>query len=171
MAEEEKTEDVKDESEAGEGEEQEASPKKSKKKLIIIVAAAVLLLGGGAGVFFSGLLGGGDHKEEEEVVNAGPVYVTLPEILVNLNTGNKKISFIKTTIALELSSEKDATELELYQPRIIDAFNTYLREVRASDLHGSAGTYRLREELLLRANKVADPIKIENILFREILIQ
>ncbi|MFX9073467.1 flagellar basal body-associated FliL family protein, partial [Acinetobacter baumannii] len=56
-------------------------------------------------------------------------------------------------------------------PRIIDNFQVYLRELRLDDLKGSAGMYRLREELLLRVNMAAQPVKIKDVLFKEMLVQ
>ena len=38
--------------------------------------------------------------------------------------------------------------IEAVMPRIVDNFQIYLRELRLEDLRGSAGIYRLREELL-----------------------
>ena len=38
-------------------------------------------------------------------------------------------------------------------------------------LRGSAGTYRLREELIARANLAAAPARINDILFTQMLIQ
>ncbi len=157
-----------------ENEENEEKPqKKSKKKLIIIIVAVlVLVVGGGAGAYFGGLIGGDKkHAKGQEEGKTGPVFVEIPQILVNLNTASKKVSFLKMSVSLEVQSELDAQKLEAMMPRIIDAINTYARELRAADLHGSAGTYRLREELLLRANKASEPVKISNILFKEILIQ
>jgi flagellar FliL protein len=55
--------------------------------------------------------------------------------------------------------------------RVLDAFQVYLRELRRSDLEGSAGIYRLREELQRRVNLAVYPASVENILFKEILIQ
>lgn len=167
------------EGEGGEGAEGEGAPKKSKKKIIIIGAAAlVVLLGGVAGAYFAGLFGG---KQEEEAAGHGEgkdgkpvaaaVYYTLPEFLVNLNSGGKQVSFLKATIVLELESGIDVQPLEGALPKLMDAFNTYLRELRSSDLAGSAGIQRLREELLLRANKAAAPIKINDVLFKSILVQ
>ena len=37
-------------------------------------------------------------------------------------------------------------------PRLQDLFQTYLREMRPEELRGSAGIYRLREELIARAD-------------------
>ena len=39
------------------------------------------------------------------------------------------------------------------------------------DLRGSAGLYRLREELLVRVNKAAAPAKVSDVLFKEMLVQ
>ncbi len=164
------------EGEGGEaGAEGEAAPAKSKKKLIIIGAGALVLLlaiGGGAFMF---LKPHEDKSETEAGANGKsaekPVYYTLPEFLINLNSGGKSTSFLKTTVILELTKQTDVPLIEANMPRLQDSFNTYLRELRASDLAGSAGIQRLREELLLRANKALAPVKVNDALFKEIVIQ
>ncbi len=173
----------KDDKEAKEGEEGEAAaegegaPKKSKKKIIIIGAVAlVVLLGGAAGAYFTLFKKHEENKAEVEVGKDGkpidkPVYYTLPEFLINLNSGGKATSFLKTTVILELTQQGDVALIEANMPRLMDAINTYLRELRASDLAGSAGIQRLREELLLRANKALAPVKINDVLFKEIVVQ
>jgi len=157
------------------GEGGEAAPKKSKKKLIIIaVIALVVLIGGGIGAYFAFF---NKHEEQAEGEDkkgeaAGEaVYYTLPEFLVNLNSGGKQTSFLKATIVLEMENSLDIVPLEGKLPKLLDSFNTYLRELRASDLSGSAGIQRLREELLLRAGKAVAPIKVNDVLFKEIVVQ
>jgi len=106
------------------------------------------------------------HEGEDDV------YYNLPEFLVNLDTGSKQTSFIKMKVTLQASSEGDSAEaIDNRLPRIIDKFNTYLRLLRTSDIAGSAGLYRLREELLLQVNKEIYPSKVNDILFQEIIIQ
>ena len=100
-----------------------------------------------------------------------PLYYTLPEFLVNLNVGGKQTSFLKTTVILEVAHQTDVPMIEANLPRLMDAFNTYLRELRSSDLAGSSGIQRLREELMLRANKALAPVKINDVLFKEIIVQ
>ena len=56
-------------------------------------------------------------------------------------------------------------------PRLLDLFQTYLREMRPEELRGSIGTYRLREELMSRANIAAAPVRIQDLLFVELLVQ
>ena len=80
-------------------------------------------------------------------------------------------SFLKISLSLELSDPADIQRVEAVLPRVIDAFQTYLRELRPEDLRGSAGLYRLREELLARVNTSAQPAKVNDVLFKEMLLQ
>jgi len=122
--------------------------------------------------------GGGDKKGGKDAkpgaVTAGPngvVYYEMPSFLVNLNSGDKRTSFLKMTVTLELASAEDQLKIDEVMPRITDSFNTYLRELRSPDLAGSAGLHRLREELLLRINEISQPAKVNDILFKEIIVQ
>ena len=93
------------------------------------------------------------------------------EILVNFNSVGGKSRFLKIRVSLELESQTAIKKIEKIMPRVVDSFQTYLRELRVGDLKGSAGLYRLREELLIRASAAAAPVKINDVLFKEILIQ
>jgi flagellar FliL protein len=146
-----------------------------KKKLIIIAAAGLvvlLLLGGAAGAYFMGFFGGG--KKVEEVKPAEPpktTYLPLPDLLVNLSSAGRRNNFIKLKITLELAKPEDEGRVKAMQPRIVDNFQTYLRDLRVEDLQGAQGLMRLREELLLRINAAVAPAKVTDILFQEMLVQ
>lgn len=147
----------------------------SGKKLILFIITPlvlVLLLGGGAAYFFLGA------KKEEPVAEAAQpqaaralVYYNLPEILVNLNAAGRRSSFLKMTISLELENQSDIPRIQAVMPRIVDNMQSYLRELRAEDLKGSAGLFRLREELLARVNAASQPAKVNDVLFQEVLVQ
>ena len=193
MAEEADDADAVGDDEDGDGEQ--ASSGGGKKKIIIIIALAFLVVVGGvAGAYFMGLLdpviemivGPEDAAEGEESGEEGEeceegeegdcasgrvVFYDLQELLVNLNTGGRKSSFLKIRISLELASARDKAKMDTIMPRVIDNFQTYLRELRLDDLKGSAGMYRLREELLVRVNVAAAPAKIKDVLFKEMLVQ
>ena len=166
-----------------------------KKKLILfIVLPLLLVVGAGAGAYFSGLLDGllhkggseaaapaeSDKKPKAEKKEAGPeqptevqaaVFYDLPEILVNLNSPGRKQNFLKIRVSLELESALDVGKIEAVMPRIIDNFQVYLRELRVDDLQGSAGMLRLREELMARVNNAVKPAKVNDVLFKEMLVQ
>jgi len=99
------------------------------------------------------------------------VFMDLPDLLVNLQSTGRKQSFLKLHVALELDNPLDQPKVDAVMPRIIDSFQVYLRELRTDDLQGAAGMHLLREELLSRVTLAVQPVKVKDILFREILIQ
>ena len=156
----------------------DAPPKKKSKKLLIILLPLVLLLGGGGGMavmkfFFSDkpVDPAVAKKKAEEERRQKVVYFPLPEILVNLSGEGGKPHYLKIRVSLELPDKAEIPKVEAVLPRIIDNFQVYLRELRVEDLRGSAGLYRLREELLARVKKAAVPAQVSDVLFREMLVQ
>ncbi len=149
-----------------------------RRKLIVIGGGAVLLLITVGALYMTGmvdkLLG---HKAAEATAEQKPaapapaVFFDLPDLLVNLNTAGRKPSFLKLSISLELEHGEDLPRIQAVMPRIIDNFQVYLRELRVEDLRGSGGIYRLREELLTRVNAAVAPVKISDVLFKEMLVQ
>ena len=98
-------------------------------------------------------------------------YLDMPEIMSNLNAPGKRGAFIRLRSKLELARPEDAAAVQQAMPRLLDLFQTYLRELRIRDLRGSAGIYRLQMELLSRVNAAAYPVEVKDVLFQEILIQ
>ena len=146
----------------------------SGKKIIIFVLLPIILIGAASqlGVLDMVTGGGEEHAaEEEEAEPVESVYFDLPDMLVNLNTGAGKPSYLKLSVSLELEGETAIAALEKVMPRIIDRFQVYLRELRAEDISGSAGVYRLKEELLARVNQAVEPHEVRDVLFREMLVQ
>ena len=153
---------------AGEG---AAAPKRglSRKVMIIIGAAGGLLLALGAASYF---LFFATPKDDAHVHAPSTFIFNLPTMTVNLSSEEgASQQFMKLSLALEVASEEVMAEIQPRMAKVIDAFQVYLRELRKSDLEGSAGIYRLREELRRRINLAIYPAQIESILFREILVQ
>jgi flagellar FliL protein len=157
----------------------EAAAEQPKKKLFAMPPLKYLLIGGGA---FLLLAGGGagayfflapkpKPKVEENAVKPA-VFVDLPEVVVNLSNGSaERTQYLKIKVVLELPDQKMIQQIQPIMPRVMDAFQTYLRELRPSDLDGSAGLYRLREELTRRVNVSIAPSRINAVLFKEIIVQ
>ncbi len=146
------------------------------KKKLIILAAPLLLIGIGAGLWFSGVLPrllGMKHEDPhaQEARPTIPVFVDLPDMIANLNSPANKPSYIKLQARIEVSRQEDADKVKQNMPRLQDIFQTYLREMRPEELRDSSGIYRLREELLGRANVAVAPVRINDVLFTQLLIQ
>ncbi len=172
-----------------------------KKLVLFIILPAVLVLGGGGTAAFLLLSKGGEQHAEAEAGGhekakggghgeggeageaiPGPngttisygenvVFVQLPEMLVNINGPDGRPAYLKLKLTLEVPDEATVTTLGEHIPRISDQFNGFLRELRTDDLAGSAGAYRLRLELLRRANLVIAPAQVNAVLIEEMLVQ
>lgn len=186
------------EEEPGEGEDGEAPPKKkmSVMKLALFAGlpvlvlvlggvAAMLLLGGGGDETAAGEEGDGHevadnahggghgagghgdgHNDASEVV-----FYELPDILVNIQAEGSRPTYLKLTLTLEVDSEETVHHIEPAMPRVMDRFQAFLRELRLEDLNGSAGSYRLRQELLRRVNLAVAPNQVRAVLIEEMLVQ
>jgi flagellar FliL protein len=151
----------------------EATPAKSgfsRKTIMIAAAGALVLIGGGAGAYF---MMGGSKETKPAVAQAKPaVFLDVPEVLVNLSTaGAERTQYLKVKVVLELPDATLTPQVQSTMPRVMDAFQTYLRELRPTDLDGSAGLYRLKEELTRRVNAAIAPSRINAVLFKEIVVQ
>jgi flagellar FliL protein len=162
------------EGESGATEVAEAAPsKKGKLKLIIAVVGFIAMVGGGAGAYFFLMKGHGEEKHAEAAPAAKPPsFVEVPEMLVNLvGLPGERVQYLKVRVVLEVKEDKLVEAIKPTMPRVTDIFQTYLRELRAGDLNGSAGLFRLKEELTRRVNLAVAPNHVNAVLFKEIVIQ
>ncbi|MBV9332101.1 MAG: flagellar basal body-associated protein FliL [Alphaproteobacteria bacterium] len=144
----------------------------SKKLIIMIAGGLLVVVGGGGGAYmFMGHKSGPEEKVAQAPVKPPPAFYDLPELLVNLQAPAGRSSYLKAKIVLEVEDAKLVEQIKPLMPRVMDAFQTYLREMRQSDLEGSAGLYRMREELTRRVNIAVAPSKINAVLFKEIVVQ
>ena len=142
---------------------------KSKIKLIAIAAVLLVVLGGGTWFMF---FRGHEDVHAEAPAPKPPSFIDVPEILVNLaGQPGERVQYLKAKIVLEVKDEKQIEQIKPTLPRVSDMFQTYLRELRASDLNGSIGMFRLKEELTKRVNAAISPGQVSAVLFKEILVQ
>lgn len=104
--------------------------------------------------------------------DGGPgVFVDIPPIVVNLNSTARQPRFLQIKLKVELESPADQRPFETVMPRVVDQFQTYLRELRIDDLRGSSGMYRMKIELLNRVRAATPEVRIRDVLFQEMLVQ
>jgi flagellar protein FliL len=158
-----------------EGEEGKAPAAKFKlpSKLVMMAAGGLLGLGVlGFGCYYFLFAGKSEAATAANQVKPAS-FLDMPEVLVNLSgtgTGDRT-QYLKVKVVLELPDPALSTQIQPMMPRLMDTFQTYLRELRPTDLDGSAGLYRLKEELTRRVNAAIAPGRINAVLFKEIVIQ
>lgn len=185
----------------GEGEGEAPAKKKlaGKTLVLFIVLPAILLLGGGGAAGYFLFMAkpqahaeasadahgkpkkkkkeGGEHGEgggENKAITEGEdgvFYYAMPEMLVNITSGDGRPVYLKLKLTLEAPDEEVAEAIEPQLPRVTDQFQAFLRELRVDDLAGSAGAQRLRMELLRRVNLALAPSQVNGVLIEEMLVQ
>ena len=144
---------------------------KGKLKLIIAAAAVLAIIAGGA-TWFLLFRHHGEETHAEAPPPKPPSYVEVPDMLVNLvGLPGERVQYLKVKIVLEVKEEKQIEAIKPTLPRVTDIFQTYLRELRPSDLSGSAGLFRLKEELTRRVNVAVSPMQVSAVLFKEVVVQ
>ena len=148
-----------------------ASPK-GKLKLIIMIVGLLAVLGGGAATYFLFFRHGGEEAHAEAPPAKPPSFVEVPDMMVNLvGAPGERVQYLKVKLVLEVKEEKQVEAIKPSMPRVTDIFQSYLRELRPTDLNGSAGLFRLKEELTKRVNVALAPNQINAVLFKEVVIQ
>ncbi len=145
--------------------------KKWSGKRITMIALPILSICAGAATYVIMNKNSAQNSKSEAVISAPIEYVEMPDMLVNLASTGGKNRYLKLGITLQVTGAEAAKEIEKHMPRIRSAFQVYLREVRIEDLSGSGGMFFLKEELMRRINTELDPIHIDDVLFKEMLIQ
>jgi flagellar FliL protein len=186
MAKKDKAKEPDDESDGedaeGQGTEGEAGSKKGLRKfltrkiLMIAVPALILVLGGGgAGAYF--LLLKPHDASGAKLADAPPLtppqvaFSDVPDILVNIQSNDGTPAYLKLSLSLEMDNDLEKTGMTALMPRLVDQFQSYLRELRIDDLKGSEGVLRLKEELLRRVNTAAAPYKVRDVLLKQMIVQ
>jgi flagellar protein FliL len=159
-----------DQTEDGASGSDAAAAPKGKLKLIIAAAALLVLVGSG-GTWFFFFRGHAEEVHAEAVVKP-PLFIDVPDMLVNLaGLPGERVQYLKVKVVLEVKEEKQVELIKPTMPRVTDLFQTYMRELRPADLNGSAGLFRLKEELTRRVNAAISPSQVTAVLFKEIVVQ
>lgn len=149
----------------------EAKPSRSRKKLALVGAGvAIALLGAGGGAYV--LMAGKEGEGARAPVGAGPEsFVEIPPLTVNLRSADGTPRFLRVHLMLVPTSAGRQEEITSKLPLIIDAYQPFLRELRPEDLAGSAAAFRLKEEMLIRANSEVGEGAVADVLIQDLVQQ
>lgn len=175
-----------------------AAAPKTKSKLVVaaVVGAVVVGAGGVAGAWALKLVGGdaqeaaspargdGDGADDERRAADGgadpkaardpavePIFVDLPQLVVNLVSDGAGSHFLKLALAVEVDDQETADRIDELAPRIVDSFQLYLRTLTPDELSGPGAMFRLKEDLHVRIHEAIAPAEVRDVLFKEMLVQ
>src|SRR6185312_12025786 len=121
----------------------------------------LVIVSGGVATWFFFFRSHGDEMHAEAPPAKPPAFVEVPDMLVNLvGMPGERVQYLKVKLVLEVKEEKQGEAIRPTLPRVTDIFQTYLRELRPGDLNGSAGLFRLKEELTRRVNLAVAPNQV-----------
>ena len=152
-------------------------------KLLFIVLGVVLLLvvgmGGGLFMMWSKMSAintqiataaeSKDGQKANDQMMIGPI-MALDTFIVNLaDAGGKR--FLRVTIDLELSNPELRDEMKTRLPQVRDAILMILPTKHFDDISSTEGKIELRDELLASLNGFLTTGQINNIYFKEFVVQ
>ena len=167
----------KDKKPAESGADGAGAPKAGKKKLVIIASVVALLAAGGGGGWYWMTRPTAEQLAAEAAkaaANRPASFVEMRDMMIGMSAPNpqqERQPVMKIKVVLEVADPKISDQIKPLLPRVEDAFQVFMRELRPSDLEGSAGIYRLKEELLRRVNLTVHPARVDAVLFKELLVQ
>lgn len=148
----------------------EAAPPK-RKRLALIVGGAILLVGMATGGYF--LLRGswteGGSAPASEI--SPTAYVEVPAITVNLRSGDGQARFLKLRFILVAADAGRSARIREKLPVVIDALQSFLRELRPEDMSGSAAVFRVKEEMMARTQSALGPDMVRDVLIQDLIEQ
>jgi|TARA_R110002126_G_scaffold13118_1_gene56056 flagellar FliL protein len=115
--------------------------------------------------------GSSDDGHGGSSTTGGVVFLEIPKMIVSLSSDDDQPRYLSLSVQLELESNADKSAVQDVMPRVVDQFQTFLRELRVQDLRGTKGLYRLKLELLGRVNAAAYPVEVKNILLQDMIVQ
>jgi flagellar FliL protein len=140
------------------------------KKLLLIVVLALVIVGVSILVYYKFIVSSNNSTNDPNDLSV--VFIPMEEITVNLRQGvENNTSWLKIRVTLEVHGKSNGELVKNMLPKIVDIFQTYLKELRKSDLDGSFGIYKIKDEMMLRINTILYPAKIEGILFQDFMMQ
>jgi flagellar FliL protein len=135
----------------------------------LVWPASLLLLAIAIGVGFVALTARDRPHVAAAVPPPAAIFLDLPAMKTNLAASEPRTLML--SLSLEAADRDAAGAVQAALPYLFDAFQTHLRELRPVELEGAAGLFRLREELMKRANLAIAPQRVRAVLVREMLVQ
>jgi len=164
-------------------EEEPILPKSKKLRQWLVVIFAVILLIGVAitGILFlapgvapdysnvGGITGKGKKEAETEKKGQGYIYNMEPFVVNLADQGRPR--YLKVRMSIESQQMKVNEEYEKRLPQLRDTILTVLSNKTFGEISDSEGKKKLREEIILKLNRLLWGFQVKTVYFTEFIIQ
>ena len=100
----------------------------------------------------------------------GPlVFKPFPELLADLKPAGPRLHHVRLVIVAHVP-DTALKAIEQKEPEIVAHVQAHLRELERAELVGQAGSDRLRQDVLAIVNAEIAPIRAQNVLFTQFLL-
>ena len=148
---------------------------KSPRKLVIAMGGIALLLAvAGGGAWWTQRDGGGEREAAAPSAAAdadSASYIEVPPVIVNLRSGDGQARFLKLRFIIVAADAGRVDSIKDRLPVVLDALQSFLRELRPDDLNGSAAVFRIKEEMMARITQALGAGAVRDVLIQDLVQQ
>ncbi|NIJ34727.1 flagellar basal body-associated FliL family protein [Sphingomonas oligoaromativorans] len=148
-----------------------APPARSRKRLILAAAGVVALLAAAGGGYAWWSREPSSPSESASGDVPAKAYVDVPSLVVNLRSSDGRAHLLKLHVMLVAADAGRNAAITAKMPLYLDTLQPFLRELRPEDLNGSAAVFRMKEEMLARANDAMGNGMIRDVLIQDLVQQ
>jgi flagellar FliL protein len=151
----------------------DAPPARSRKRLIFVAAGVVALLAAAGGGYAWWSREPAPAASETSASSDAPAkaYVDVPSMVVNLRSSDGRAHLLKLHVMLVAADAGRNAAITAKMPLYLDNLQPFLRELRPEDLNGSAAVFRMKEEMLARANDAMGSGMVRDVLIQDLVQQ
>lgn len=146
---------------------------RARKRLIAAIVGVLALVGaaGGGYAWWSHSASPAQAEASASGDASAKAYVEVPAMVVNLRSSDGRAHLLKLHVMLVAADAGRSEALKAKMPLYLDALQPFLRELRPDDLNGSAAVFRMKEEMLARANDTMGSGMVRDVLIQDLVQQ
>jgi flagellar FliL protein len=110
------------------------------------------------------------EKAKQKAAATRSLFVPVPPIVVNLADRDVR-RYARIVLMVEVVLPESEAAVRENMPKVIDAFQIYVRSLTAESFGSVASILQVRRELLVRLNRIDPRVDARAVLFQDLVIQ
>jgi flagellar FliL protein len=110
------------------------------------------------------------EKAKQKAAATRSLFVPVPPIVVNLADRDVR-RYARIVLMVEVVLPESEAAVRENMPKVIDAFQIYVRSLTAESFGSVASILQVRRELLIRLNRIDPRVDARAVLFQDLVIQ